>query len=172
MWTHCQYKGSLHLSLSALFCILMWKGFIHWAPQSKLPPIPIYQLPSIGPNWELVGIQVLIINAASLWFVRIRGRNYVSCSCLSAWVSPNHASPLMLHPDAHTPTHAVTYRKTCLWWDFCRMSFVLPKCAVAYKVIYIRTIEVTIVNARKFQTCAVSTATCVLGQIIIMLWYH
>lgn len=41
----------------------------------------------------------------------------------------------------HTPTHALTYRDTCLWWSFCRMSFVRPKCIVAYKAKYIRTIK-------------------------------
>lgn len=78
------------------------------SPAVQLPLILIYQLARIGPNWELVGIQVLIINAASLWFVTIRRRNYVSCSGMSARDSPNHDVALCTasrHTRPHTHSH-------------------------------------------------------------------
>lgn len=59
-------------------------------------------------NWELVGIQVLIINATSLWLVRIRWRKYVSCSCMSTRGFAKTMLPFNTQ-QTHTPTHADSY---------------------------------------------------------------
>lgn len=115
-----------------------------------------------------MGIQVLIINASSLWFVRIRRRNYVSCSCMSARASPNHVSPLYT-ASRHTPTHAVTYRETCLWWSICRLSFVLPKCTVAHKLKYLWTIKVKVSLPAD---PPVSYFCCFLSDICFWSDYH
>lgn len=119
----CQACGLLSCehtaSIKDLFISLFELSFASWcekgsfteAVTSNSHSSQFYQLLPIGCNWELVGIQVLIINASSMWFVRIRWRNYVSCSCLSARDSPNRAHPFGAQ---HADTHAITHMHTCM----------------------------------------------------------
>lgn len=163
MWTCCQYKGSLHLSL---FAYWREKGSFT-GPCSRTPTHPnllilisYRQLGLTGSLWESRCLSLMPLHCG-LW--GHAGGNMCHVPTCLQEPHQNQAALLYTAP-RHTHSHSHIGRQAC---GGAPAQYVLS-CQNVQQ--HIRS-NISLV-IKLYHTFAVSPATCVFGQIIIMLWYR